>query len=171
MGEISSKCIKLVDLKYYVDGCGVEHGESLSKGILVDFGNGRYVNPFCIYDSYPIFERSHSSNTTFDGHSFGTRVCHVANKLVTGPCWVLDNKDFSKEIGKDEISLDDLENFILTSNDFYKDRIRIAEKRMYKGKKKHKMMRVIAHDEELLAEMERFFIEREHGIQKVKKTR
>ena len=169
MGKISSNFIKMVDLRYYVDGRGIELGDTLSKGVLVDFGNGRYVNPFCISDSYPIFKRDFSSNTTVDGHSFGTRVCHVSNKLVTGPCWILDNKDFSLIIGKSEISLEDLENYILTSNEFYKDRIRIAEKRLFKSKKKHKMMRMIAHDEELLAEMERFFVEREHGIQKVKK--
>lgn len=169
MGKISSNCIKMVDLRYYVDGKGIELGDALSKGVLVDFGNGRYVNPFCISDIYPIFKRDFSSNTTVDGHSFGTRVCHVSNKLVTGPCWILDNKDFSEVIGKSEISLEDLENYILTSNEFYKDRIRIAEKRLFKGKKKHKMMRIIAHDEELLAEIERFFVEREHGIQKVKK--
>lgn len=169
MGKISSNCIKMVDLRYYVDGKGIELGDTLSKGVLVDFGNGRYVNPFCISDSYPIFKRDFSSNTTVDGHSFGTRVCHVSNKLVTGPCWILDNKDFSEVIGKSEISLEDLENYILISNEFYKDRIRIAEKRLFKGKKKRKMMRMIAHDEELLAEMERFFVEREHGIQKVKK--
>lgn len=169
MGKISSKCIRMVDFKYYVDGKGVEHTDSLSKGVLVDFGNGRYVNPFCISDSYPIFERGFSSNTTYGGHSFGTRVHHVANKLTTGPCWILDNKDFSEEIGKDEISLDDLENYILMSNEFYKDRIRIAEKRLFKGRKKHKMMRIIARDEESLAEMEKFFVEREHSIQKIKK--
>ena len=169
MGKISSNCIKMVDLRYYVDGKGIELGDTLSKGVLVDFGNGRYVNPFCISDIYPIFKRDFSSNTTVDGHSFGTRVCHVSNKLVTGPCWILDNKDFSEVIGKSEISLEDLENYILISNEFYKDRIRIAEKRLFKGKKKRKMMRMIAHDEELLAEMERFFVEREHGIQKVKK--
>ena len=171
MGKISSKCIKMVDLKYYVDGKGIELTDSLSTGVLVDFGSGRYVNPFCISDSYPVFERGYSSNVTGDGHSFGTRVHHVANKLTTGPCWILVNKDFSKEIGKDEISLEDLENYVLASGEFYKDRIRIAEKRLFKGKKKHKMMKIIAHDEELLAEMERFFVEREHGVQKIKKTR
>ena len=169
MGEISSKCIKMVELKYYVDGKGIELGDSLSKGILVDFGNGRYINPFCISDGYPIFERAYSSNVTGDGHSFGTRVHHVANKLTTGPCWILVNKDFTNEIGKDNISLDDLENYILASKDFYKDRIRIAEKRLFKGKKKHKMMGIISRDEELLAEMERFFVEREQGVQKIKK--
>ena len=56
----------------------------------------------------------------------------------------------SEVIGKSEISLEDLENYILISNEFYKDRIRIAEKRLFKGKKKRKMMRMIAHDEELL---------------------
>lgn len=159
----------MVDLKHYVDGKGVEHCDSVSKGVLVDFGNGRFVNPFCISDNYPIFERSYSSNVTCDGHSFGTRVHHISNKLITGPCWILSNKDFSEVIGKDEISLEDLENYILSSDDFYKDRIRIAEKRLFNGKKKHRMMRIISHDEILLAEMENFFAEREHGIQKIKK--
>lgn len=169
MGKISSSLIKMVDLKYYVDGKGIELSESLSKGVMVDFGNGRYVNPFCVSDSYPIFGRSHSSNVTTDGHAFGTRVYHVSNKLVTGPCWVLDTKDFSKVVGKEEISLEDLEDYILGSSDFYKDRIRIAEKRLFKGKKKHKMMKIISHDEILMADMERFFNERELGVQKVKK--
>ena len=169
MGKISSSRIKIVDLKYYVDGKGIELSDSLSKGVMVDFGNGRYINPFCISDSYPIFERGYSSNVTIDGHAFGTRVHHVSNKLVTGPCWVLDTKDFSKIIGKEEISLEDLENFILSSSDFYKDRIRIAEKRLFHGKKKHKMMRIISYDEIELSKMESFFHEREIGVQKVKK--
>ena len=46
----------MVDLRYYVDGKGIELGDTLSKGVLVDFGNGRYVNPFCISDIYPIFK-------------------------------------------------------------------------------------------------------------------
>ncbi len=168
MSKISSKIIKSADLRYYVDGMGIEMSDSLSKVVLVDFGNGRYINPFCISDDYPIFKRSHVSNLTEDGHAFGLKVYHVSNSLVTGPCWVLDNNDFSECIGKDEISFEDLENYILSSDDFYKDRFKIAEKRLFSGKRPFRMRKIIKQDEISLATMENFFNSRESGIQKVK---
>lgn len=170
--KVDSSRVRVVDLEYYVYGRGVEHTDSQSKVILVDFlGNDSFVNPFCLGDKYPIFKRVPISNVTRDGESYGTKVCHIFGELSTGPCLIFTAVDFREAVGKDEVSLEDIEAYVLDSLDFFKDRMSIVEDRIRRGKDvswpSAKMMKDIA----AMDAMDRFFSERECTVQKVKKTR
>lgn len=167
METIKTDRIKLSDLGYYVRDKGVEHGDSLSKVILVDFdGNGSYVNPFCIEEAYPVFKRAPYSNETPSGVTYGTKLFPVSEDLVTGPCWGLCSDDFSETFGKEQVSLEELEDWVLSSSDFYKDRIAIAKRRLKSSP--FKRNRILRNDQPLVDAMNEFFSGRECGVQMVK---
>ena len=170
MEKIKTNRIKLADLRFFdAEHNGIELSDSLSKGILVDVdGNGNYSNLFCLGEAYPVFKRAPISNVTSGGLSYGTKVYHVSNELVTGPCWVLTSCDFAKFFKNSEVSLETLENYVLAAEEFFKDRISIAEKRISNGKNIAKMSGIIKKDEEARNLMNDFFGEREKAVQKVK---
>lgn len=169
MEKISSSKIKLADLRFYEDGLGIELTDSQSRGILIDFlGNENYINPFILEESYPVFKRTLGTNFTGDGESFGTKLLHVSNSLATGPCWVLDRTDFAGVIGKDEVTVDELEEFVLKSPEFFKDRMSVVQRRVADGDDSSMMQEIIEKDEKAIAAMHDFFNEREIGYQKVK---
>lgn len=170
MKEIKTSRIKLADLRFFdSEYNGVELSDSQSKGILVDLtGNGDYSNLFCLMEAYPVFKRAPVSNVTLEGVSYGTKLYHVSNKIVTGPCWVLSSEDFSQIFNKDTVTLREIENYILSSGEFFKDRAEIAQKRISEGNNSLRMSMIIERDEVGKASMDEFFTERVRGIQKVK---
>lgn len=172
MVKIKTDQVKLADLRYYdASHGGIELTSSYSKGILIDF-NGRehYENLFCLGESYPVFKRAPFANCTSDGDEYGTKVFHVSNELVTGPCWVLSNIDLGQIFGKDEISISELEDYILASNHFFKDRASIAFTRAKEAGKRLRMQKIISDDQLMQNMMDEFFSQRMgEKWQKVKK--
>ncbi len=167
--KIDSSKIRIADLRYYEENKGIELSDSLSKVILVDYsGDGSYFNPFSLEEEYPIFKRAPISNVRNDGISYGTKMYYVGNELVTGPCWVLTNVDFGEVSGISSVSMSDLEDYILTSPEFFKDRVLIASNRLGISRQANKMKKIIDNDIGNIEKMYNFFEERKTGRQKVK---
>lgn len=167
--KINSDRVRIADVRYYVEGRGIELSDSLGKVILVDAdGNDKYINPFAVEEEYPVFKRAFASNVRReDGLVYGTMMHHVCGKLVTGPCLVLTNASFSEVLGKREVLLSDIEKFILKSNDFYKDRIKIISSKN-SNSLMYKYREVILDDSKRMEQLEGFFRERESVKKKIK---
>lgn len=172
MVKIKTDQVKLADLRYYdASHGGIELTNSYSKGILIDF-NGRehYENLFCLGESYPVFKRAPFANCTSDGDEYGTKVFHVSNELVTGPCWILSNIDLGQILEKDEVSISELEDYVLASNHFFKDRASIAFTRAKEAGKSLRMQKIISDDQLMQNMMDEFFSQRMgEKWQKIKK--
>ncbi len=168
--KIQTSRIKLADLKYFdKEQNGVELSDSLSKGILIDpLGDDNYYNLFCFSEYYPVFKRERGSNVSLSGEEYGTRMSLVSNELASGPCWVLSKVSFRDEVGKDEVSISDIEEYVINSSYFFKDRVAIIEDR-FKGRKGRKWHKKVLSDEQNRRAMEEFFAARECGVQKTKK--
>lgn len=169
MGIETSK-IRLAELKYFdEEHNGVEFGKPQSFGILF-FVKDNYVNLFEPGECYPVFKRSRFyGSSDSDGNQFGTKLEIVSGDVVSGPCWVLRDNDFRSVFGRSVVDYETIENYILNSDYFFKDRMEIALKRLKKFKRPIKMMKTIESDMDKTVQMDEFFSERGHKVQKVKK--
>ena len=166
--KISIDKVRRADLRYYDDEHhGIELTDSQSKAILVDLGFG-YLNLFNLGEGYPVFDRSKFTNISSAGEDYGTKMIPLSENFDTGPCWVLEAVNMRNELKKAFVSIEDIENYILESSDFYKDRTEIARRRIRHLEHPVKMVRIINADKNAMRSMNEFFSARECGLQKVK---
>ena len=164
--------MRLAELKYYSkEDNGVEVSLPLSLGVFMLLG-GQWFNIFDISDDSVIFERvKYCGNVTSDGFEYGSKLKAVSDeeKNVSGPCWILNDEPFSRNIGKVMVTGEEIEDYILSSNDYFKDRSEIARQRLHSWSEPARMINIIRRDKKAKVEMNDFFAERGHAIQKVKK--
>ena len=116
----------IAELKMYEEGRGVELSEPLSLDVIYRDSEGNYRNLFNDSESFTTLKRvptvsNYYYNDRGEEIPFGTKVKLVSEKEETGPCWVLTGTSFNN------IKRNDLENLIINSEDYYKDRINIIE--------------------------------------------
>lgn len=164
--------MRLAELKYYSkEDNGVEVSSPLSLGVFMLLG-GQWFNVFDVSDDSIIFERlKYYGNVTSDGLEYGSKLKVVSDeeKDVSGPCWILDDEPFSKTIGKDIVTVKEIEDYLLDSKEYFKDRNDIAHQRLLSWSEPARMVSIIKKDNKSKMKMDEFFAERGHVIQKVKK--
>ncbi len=164
---IKVKNLRLAALKYYKVGKGVELTDPVGYVILEKFGENLYVNPIEIAEEYPTFERLPYANVTKDGEDYGSKLRLVNDIDKDGPCWVLFKGDLRDSFGKDVISEEELENYILNSADYFPDRLSIAKERL-EIRPSIKLFRIILNDTKSAKRVNSFFEERGVQLQKVR---
>ena len=82
---------------------------------------------------------------------------------------LLDDEPFSKTIGKDIVTVKEIEDYLLDSKEYFKDRNDIAHQRLLSWSEPARMVSIIKKDSKSKMKMDEFFAERGHVIQKVKK--
>lgn len=172
MVMISTDRIRLAELKYFdAKHNGIEYGDAQSYVLLYEVpdkctSSVKYVNFFDFCDTYPVFKRSKFYGAfTKDGVDFGTKIVPVSDDVSTGPCFLLTDVNFRDVFGRDNVTIDVLENYILKSEKYFKDREMIARRRLHDFREPIGMVRIINKDKKSRAKMEEFFAER--GIQKI----
>ena len=121
----------VAELKMYEKGKGVEVSDPLSYDIIFRDEFGEYRNVFNRDESFTTLSRiKHFQNYYYTDMGeevpFGTKMKLLGEKEETGPCWVLTGTSFQN------IKREDLENMIMYSSDYYRDRARIIGKRFDK---------------------------------------
>lgn len=170
--NFDTNLMRIGELRYYSkENNGVEVSAPLSYGMFIFLG-GKWVNIFDVSDDYPVFVRLRCyGNVTSDGFEYGSKLQLVSDeeKEESGPCWILGDTAFSKVLGKEEVNLGDVEDYILNSEEYFKDRMEIARQRMQLWESPTKMMSIIRKDKKSKIKMDEFFAERGKAVQKVKK--
>lgn len=170
--KYNTNLMRIGELRYYSkENNGVEVSAPLSYGMFM-FLEGHWVNIFDVSDDNSIFVRLRCyGNVTNYGFEYGSKLQLVSDeeKEKSGPCWILGDVTFSKVIGKEEVSLEEVENYILNSSDYFKDRAEIALQRIHSWDSPIKMYGVIRRDRKDREKMDSFFAERSKTVQKVKK--
>ena len=162
--KIKTEDLSLVTLKYYEKGLGVEVCENFSYAFLVNV-NGVYINPFSQLELYPVFERVPYCNTTLDGEDFGSKLNLLNDIDQSGPCYIVVGTNI---FDKEEVTYEELENYILKSSNFFRDRFYIARDRLSKLKQPVKMLNIMKKDVFKLDDIDKYFNDR-IGCQKIKK--
>lgn len=88
--------------------------------------NGHYINVLNPFLEYPVYERLPYSNVTPSGEEFGTMISLVDGEVKDGPCYILDYK-LKKYINKENVSIDEIKEYVLDSGTFFPDRIHLIE--------------------------------------------
>lgn len=170
MRNFKVRDLKLAELKYYdEEHNGIEVMEPLSYVVLLRMGNS-YVNFFKPEEIYPVFERTPYANVSVkDGEEFGTKVRLLTDEedCVSGPCWLLDREDDSCD-KRDVVSVLEVEDYVLNSYRYFKDRIAIANERLKNFEHPFLMWRIIKRDGDKALEIEKFFEDRKKSSVKVK---
>ena len=111
--------MRLAELKYYSkEDNGVEVSSPLSLGVFMLLG-GQWFNVFDVSDDSIIFERlKYYGNVTSDGLEYGSKLKVVSDeeKDVSGPCWILDDEPLSKTVGKDIVTIKEIEDYLQVSH-------------------------------------------------------
>lgn len=155
--RFKTKDIKLAELKYFdKDHGGMEYMDSLSLIFVAKVGD-EYVNLLNICESYQTYERVPYSNTTNDGEDFGTMISLVSGVEKNGPCWLLTGQKVDDLLKEETVSIEELEDYVLNSRDYFKDRYDIAFNRLYRGERLFKMLDIINKDITKKRNIDRFF--------------
>ena len=150
--------LKLAELKYYDHKHnGIEVSEPLSYIVLVQVGD-RYFNALDPIEELPTFERVHGTTNSYGDDYYGTKVRLVTDGCSTGPCWLISTDyDIQKKFEGEEVTKRELEDYVLNSRDYFKDRYDIAFNRLYRGERLFKMLDIINKDITKKRNIDRFF--------------
>lgn len=169
--EICVDNLKLAELKYFdKEHNGIELTEPLSYIVLFNNGDD-YVNLLSPDESYPVFIRKpHYTNYYGDGgETYGTKVKLLTNEeeCVTGPCWLLCNNDLKMVLG-DVTTLKDVQNYVLRSHYYFKDRLSLVTAKMRRFQDMRKMREILVTDLKKRDALYTFFEERQKGKSYIK---
>lgn len=134
MEIIKTSKIELVDLRLYSKGQGVEVDDQMPKALVYyDETDNKYHNVIMQEETYPLLRRLPYSSTTANGVDFGTKLLVEDQSQIeeVGICAILSDDPFIDEIRKQpDIHIRELEDIMLNSSLYFKDRIRIIERRV-----------------------------------------
>lgn len=172
MRTMNKENLFLAELKYFdKDHNGIEVTEDLSYVIIERFGNEKegytFLNVFDRLETFPVFKRNTCYENYSNGICYGSKIESVSSFFETGPCWLIKSslKDTSLP---ENVSMEDLENIVLISKNYFKDRKSIAARRMKKFDNYFKMLRIIKNDRKHEDYMNYYFEERAKEKVKVK---
>lgn len=155
--------IKLAKIRYFdVEHNGAEVTDFDAYAILYLAGE-KYVNLFDFSEEFPVFERSPYPNVTKAGHEYGNKIIQLQGELTDGPCYIFERTDISSYFPNKNVSLNEIESYVLRSPYFFPDRISII-KGLPSTKKINHFSR-LASDVKKLYEFESYMNSHEKGVQ------
>ena len=167
---IKVKDLKIADVRYF-DGAhnGLEFTEPLSRVVLLNRGD-TYINLLNPGEIAPIYSRIPNTTNAYSTEDyFGTKIKHESGMERTGEAWLLTDVDFRCIFPSDEVTIDDVEDYVLRSCYYYHNRAEVIDRRLQRGKiSNYDVMLLVdtkVKDQKCKAEMDKFFAER--GVKKV----
>lgn len=130
--KIDTKKLNLAKLNYFdKEENGVEVSDIQAYAFLVEL-NGDYVNFFNPFgdEKLQVFKRTIYPNVTRDGEEYGNKLKKVSSgDTFDGPCYIIEKIDVTEMLGTDEISDEELGEYVCKSSKFFIDRIELLKKR------------------------------------------
>lgn len=167
--KVNTKDLSVAEVRYYdKEKNGLEYTSPLSYVILLNRGD-TYVNLFNCGDFAPVYTRIKNVSNRFKDSDefFGTKINLVCGEVQSGEAWLISDVNFSEVFGMEEVDVDDIENYVIESDLFFKDRLEIIKTLQKRYVLPEVSVRsVLEKDQKSLDEMNAFFAEREK--QKVK---
>lgn len=163
--KFNTSDLYLAEVKYADKEKGIEVMEPISYAFVYHQDNSFYN--VITKEEHPTYERVPYPNRTIDGEDYGTKVKLLNDIDITGECYLLISncKDLFKE---DKVSKDTIDEYMLNSTYYFKDRVGIAINRLTELKQPFKMIRIIKNEYSKKEEIDEYFKERERSRQKVK---
>lgn len=165
--KFNTRDLYLAEVKYADKEKGIEVMEPISYAFVYHKDNFFYN--VITKEEYPTYERVPYPNRTIDGEDYGTKVKLLNDIDTTGECYLLTGIKCRELFEKDSVGLETIEDYILNSSCYFKDRVGVAVKRLADLKQPLKMIRIIRTETSKKDEIDEYFRERERSRQKVKK--
>ncbi len=107
---------------------GFEFDSTISKGIFVrDEDSNRYINVLDPLDERSVYRRSTFYGEYMGDDQFGTKVVLDSGYGYDDYAWILTGEYI-------DTTLDEIEDYVLNSDDFYKDRVLLASEKLSEKK-------------------------------------
>ena len=164
--KFNTSDLYLAEVKYADKEKGIEVMEPISYAFVYHQDNSFYN--VITKEEHPTYERVPYPNRTIDGEDYGTKVRLLSDIDTNGECYLLTRTKCSELFKKDSVELDTIEDYILNSTYYFKDRVGIAINRLTELKQPFKMIRIIKNEYSKKEEIDEYFRERERSRQKVK---
>ena len=151
--------LHLAELKYFdMQNNGIELSEPASYVVVYEIEDGKFLNALDPFEELPTFERIPCTTNIYGGQDYyGSKIRVLTDNYSTGPCWLLCDEKFRRSLPGMEIPLSEIENYVLDSSLYFKDRLDIAKKRLRKFEQPFKMARIVRCDKEKEGCVEEFF--------------
>ena len=141
----------IADLKKYdAEHDGFEFDSTISKGIFV-YKDDKYINILDPLDERSVYKRSRFYGEYSSDEQFGTKLVLATGDGIDKYAWILTGEAI-------DTTLDKMYDFVLDSDDFYKDRLLLAvEKKSERPgfSRRLKLERVIDRDINVFKKMKR----------------
>lgn len=158
--KISTKKLKLAKLKYFdEERNGAEVSDINAYAFLANV-DGKYVNFFEPFseEELLVFKRSIYPNVTMDGEYYGNKLIQVSGDARDGKCFIIENVDVSKLLGKSIISDEELSDYVCSSSMFFIDRAELLKRKKNRTLiRKSFINKRIAEDLQLMDEVDEYF--------------
>lgn len=164
--KFNTSNLYLAEVKYADKEKGIELMDAISYAFIYHKDNSFYN--VITKEEYPTYIRVPYPNRTIDGEDYGSKVSLLNDINTTGECYLLTNINGRVLFNEEEIDLLSIENYILDSSYYFKDRVGIAINRLVDLKEPFKMIRIIKNEYSKKEEIDEYFREREKSRQKVK---
>ena len=165
MEKIQTNRLKLAQLRYFDEKRNAtEIPQKKGYAFLVE-NNGEYVNILNLENSLPVYGRCLYTNTTMDGEDYGTKIFLVSGEVKSGLCFVMEPVNVSQIFQCSEVSLKDLEQYILNSDLFFIDRLELLKNKKIPFYMKKSLKKRICEDMSCLNELNEYFASQEENIQ------
>lgn len=167
---IKVKDIKIADVRYFDrEHNGLEFTDAVSRVILLNRGD-TYINLLNPGEIAPIYRRIPNTTNPFSTEDyFGTKIEHVCGEERTGEAWLLADVDLKSVFHKDEVTMDEVEAYVLRSCYYYHNRAELIERKLNQGKLSTRDIMLLVDtkvkDKKSETAMREFFAER--GVYKV----
>ena len=128
---IKVKDIKVADVRYF-DGehNGLEFTEPLSRVVLLNRGD-TYINLLNPGEFAPIYKRIPNTTNAYSTEDyFGTKIEHVSGMERTGEAWLLTDGDFRCIFSGDEVTIKEIEDYVLRSSYYFHNRAELIDRRL-----------------------------------------
>lgn len=150
--------LHLAELKYFdMQHNGIEVTPPAS--FVVIYGvDGYYFNTLSSLEEFPTFERVPGTTNSYGDEYFGTKVRVLSESCSTGPCWLInDEVDIQDAFAGEVVTRSEIEQYVLDSPLYFKDRLDIAKDRLLKFEQPFKMARMVRKEREKIKEVDEFF--------------
>ena len=160
LDKFNKKNLHLAELKYFdMQHNGIEVTNDASFAIV--YGReGYFCNALDQIQELPTFERVHGTTNSYGDEYFGTKVRQLTDECSEGPCWLLSDRSIQDRFPGDIVTLRELEDFVLDSPLFFRERMDIAKERLLSFEQPFRMARIIRADKPKEKAVDEFFTTR-----------
>lgn len=150
--------LHLAELKYFdMEHNGIEVTPPASF-VVIYGADGQYFNVLDPLEELPTFERVPGTTNSYGDDYFGTKVRVLTEHCSTGPCWLINtDEDVRGAFTGDVVTRREIEDYVLGSPLYFKDRLDVAKERLVKFEQPFRMARIVRREKEKAKEVDEFF--------------